>query len=649
MQSLLGLTYCDLIINFSYASKIKFNAKFDKQRFTKRKRKRVPSSLRRVDQPPNEEIVEEIHEDTVEENDRDDDEEEDIGEVKSDEDDVSGALSSTSQSKRDESNGKPAVEATAFSGQPIDPSLLCYYGDHIARLVWEISNPRKNPRPLLRLQQHQDMVKTMWPIDKECVKVQEHVQKSGLYPLIKHGHDKIDRALINAFCERWYPETNTYHLPFGEMTPTIEDVERITGLAAKGENVDGKFSGKSMTWENMYALIKRTLGKTKAQIQKDKALGGIDKKLEKRLKLKWLRDKFKSKENDSKKRKEQCARAYLLYVIGSIICSDKSGASVHVYFLQCLEDLNRVNTYSWATACLAWIYHHLGQGSRSEVSSMAGCMTVLQVWVYDHFPILERHDIKSGYEKCDPRAALYVAKQPERNLDLELVELREKLDDLTVDEVTWDPYKLMRDGSVPQIAHYIGPLKCFEVVEWHNPNRVLRQFGAIQDEPSDVFLDKNKTVSKPRSFRSYYPCLDGHNCSVWDKSSISEHILQSRVINPWDCKDGYMDWFSKVSHTRVANLFPRNPAKAFIQGEQTKAALIKRNIGKILDVVSSSGAKDEPISPSTKARIISMLENVDNPHTPHLFLHEDDIPGANWYKTQDKKQKKCKKRSLQSL
>ncbi|KAI3997547.1 hypothetical protein MKX01_029378 [Papaver californicum] len=494
------------------------------------------------------------------------------------------------------------------------------------------------------------MVKTMWPIDKECLEVQEYVKLSGLYPLIKHGHDKIDRALVNAFCERWYPETNTYHLPFGEMTPTIEDVERITGLAAKGQIVDGQFSGKTMTWENMYPLIKRTLGKTKAQLEKDKALCGTAKKLEKKLKLKWLRDKFKSKENDSKTRKDQCARAYLLYVIGSIICGDKSGASINVYFLQCLEDLNKVNTYSWATACLACIYHHLGQGSRSEVSSMAGCMTVLQVWVYDHFPTLQRHDIKSGYEESEPRAALYVAKQLERNLELDLVELREKLDDLTKVEVTWDPYKLMRDGSVRQIAHYIGPLKCFKVVEWHNPNRVLRQFGVIQDIPSDVFLDKIKTVSNPRSFQSYYSYLEGHSCSVWDRSSISENDLQSRVINPWDCKDGYMDWFLKVSHTRVANLFSRIHAKAFIEREKTKAALVKRNIGKILNVVSCSGAKDEPISPSTKARIISMLENVDNPHTPCLFLDsEDDLPVADGYKTHAKKKRKRKKRSLRSL
>ncbi|XP_026378464.1 protein MAIN-LIKE 1-like [Papaver somniferum] len=333
----------------------------------------------------------------------------------------------------------------------------------------------------------------MWPIDKECSKVQEYVQNSGFYPLIKYDNDKIDRALINAFCERWYPETNTYHLPFGEMTPTLEDVERITGLPSKGEEVYITYAGKTMTWKFTYDLIKRTLGKTEAQLKQEGALCGTPKKLEKRLKLNWLRDNFKIKEKDYKKRKEQCARAYLLYVIVSIIYGDKSGGSVYAYFLQCLEDLDKVNTYSWATSCLACLFHQLGKGSRSEIYSMAGCMTV---WLNDHFLTLQRHTKNSGYEECQPRASLYIADlttQQEINLKIELVELREALDDLQEDKVTWDPYNSIQDGLVYQVGHYIGAIRCFGIVEWHNRNTVFRKFGSIQDIPRGVFFDKNKT------------------------------------------------------------------------------------------------------------------------------------------------------------
>ncbi|KAI3980334.1 hypothetical protein MKX01_003873 [Papaver californicum] len=156
------------------------------------------SSVQRVDRPPIQEVMEEINEDTMEESDEncDKDNEEicsfengnENGEENGDEDGVI------------EKKGKMVFEESEIPGQPIDPHLLCYYKDHVARLAWEIS----------------------------------------------YGHVKIDRAFINAFSERWYPKTNTLHLPFGEMTPTIEDVERITGLPSTGIEVYDVYAGKRL-------------------------------------------------------------------------------------------------------------------------------------------------------------------------------------------------------------------------------------------------------------------------------------------------------------------------------------------------------------------------------------------------------------------
>ena len=48
---------------------------------------------------------------------------------------------------------------------------------------------------------------------------------------------RVNRALISAFVERWHPETNTFHMPFGEMTITIHDVTQILGISCVGEPV----------------------------------------------------------------------------------------------------------------------------------------------------------------------------------------------------------------------------------------------------------------------------------------------------------------------------------------------------------------------------------------------------------------------------
>ena len=43
-----------------------------------------------------------------------------------------------------------------------------------------------------------------------------------------------DRALLTALVDRWRPETHTFHLPCGEMTPTLQDVSFLLGLPCAG-------------------------------------------------------------------------------------------------------------------------------------------------------------------------------------------------------------------------------------------------------------------------------------------------------------------------------------------------------------------------------------------------------------------------------
>jgi hypothetical protein len=47
----------------------------------------------------------------------------------------------------------------------------------------------------------------------------------------------FDRSLIAALVDRWRPETHTFHLPCGEMTPTLQDVSYLLGLPCAGAAV----------------------------------------------------------------------------------------------------------------------------------------------------------------------------------------------------------------------------------------------------------------------------------------------------------------------------------------------------------------------------------------------------------------------------
>lgn len=46
-----------------------------------------------------------------------------------------------------------------------------------------------------------------------------------------------DRSLLAALVDRWRPETHTFHLPCGEMAPTLQDVSYLLGLPLAGAPV----------------------------------------------------------------------------------------------------------------------------------------------------------------------------------------------------------------------------------------------------------------------------------------------------------------------------------------------------------------------------------------------------------------------------
>ena len=61
----------------------------------------------------------------------------------------------------------------------------------------------------------------------------------GLEGLFRAPFREMDHCLISALIERWQPETHTFHLPHGEMSITLEDVEVIVGLPIDGEVLVG--------------------------------------------------------------------------------------------------------------------------------------------------------------------------------------------------------------------------------------------------------------------------------------------------------------------------------------------------------------------------------------------------------------------------
>ncbi|MFQ6651706.1 hypothetical protein Gotur_023920, partial [Gossypium turneri] len=113
--------------------------------------------------------------------------------------------------------------------------------------------------------------------------VENYLRETSFWHVATVGRGcKLDPKLISALIERWRPETHTFHLPCGECTITLADVNLQLGLPVDGHAVTG--SVQSGDWG---AVCYELLGTIPENIN-----GG-------QIEMGWLRDTFPDSDDDS--------------------------------------------------------------------------------------------------------------------------------------------------------------------------------------------------------------------------------------------------------------------------------------------------------------------------------------------------------------
>lgn len=67
----------------------------------------------------------------------------------------------------------------------------------------------------------------------------------------------MTHAMITTLCKRWHPETNSFHLPVGEMSITLDDVANLLHILIEGRLLDYE---NKVSRERGVELIVRWLG-----------------------------------------------------------------------------------------------------------------------------------------------------------------------------------------------------------------------------------------------------------------------------------------------------------------------------------------------------------------------------------------------------
>ncbi|KAH1031170.1 hypothetical protein J1N35_043344 [Gossypium stocksii] len=153
-----------------------------------------------------------------------------------------------------------------------------------------------------------------------------------------------------------------FHLPCGECTITLEDVQLQLGLLVDGNAVTG--STQSANWRTVcYELLGAI---------SDNINGG-------RIEMGWLRDTFLESRNDSTEiERIRYVRAYILEMIGGYLMPDLSRNLVHLRWLLKLVDFRAVGEFSRGFAVLTTLYWEMCRVTRPNKVKIGGCLSLLQ-------------------------------------------------------------------------------------------------------------------------------------------------------------------------------------------------------------------------------------------------------------------------------
>ncbi|KAH1249250.1 Protein MAIN-LIKE 2 [Glycine max] len=374
--------------------------------------------------------------------------------------------------------------AEGFPGGPRDPSVLTSFAEHVAHTVWS-----GQERPDLKLVSHGRKVTL---IGRPVPEIEGLVAATGLSLLIDCSVITGDLGLISAFVEMWHSETSTFHLLVGELTITLDDVSSLLHLPITG----ALHSFHALSMEEARFLLTELLEVSAKEARAETALtrGAYARR--------WI----------------VAARVYLLHLVGCTLFANTSATYVHVVHLDAFRDLAQSGGYAWGVAALVHMYDQLDEACRTTTRQLAGYLTLLQCWIYEHFPSVHQCVTDDTYQETSPRASRWLTSKTHMK-GIIGAPYRARCDGLTVTDVSWLSYTEHRGGSA-EMGSYGG-------------HSSTGEGGTLSILPPPV------------SARLSHDQIDDR----W--MQFAEHLLLAGqlCLVPGQVYADYMEWFFRISHT----------------------------------------------------------------------------------------------------
>ncbi|GAU36904.1 hypothetical protein TSUD_331770 [Trifolium subterraneum] len=134
--------------------------------------------------------------------------------------------------------------------------------------------------------------------------------------------------------------------------------------------------------------------------------------------------------------RERCVRAFLLFVVGCTIFSNKSSYYLDVVYIQYFADLSSVHEWNWGSAALVHLQNYLDYASQAGSSQLAGYMSLFEGWIITHFPTLSMWQLETNFTENMPLNAKFAPGQGHKDSR----SYRQSIDNIQVSDVVFSRY-----------------------------------------------------------------------------------------------------------------------------------------------------------------------------------------------------------------
>ncbi|KAJ9136299.1 hypothetical protein P3X46_033391 [Hevea brasiliensis] len=228
-------------------------------------------------------------------------------------------------------------------------------------------------------------------------------------------------------------------------------------------------------------------------------------------------------------------------------------------FLPLLEDLREAATYSWGRACLAFLYRELCRVVVTETKEISGPLFILQIWAWERFKIISPSIRDPSAPHDAPLGARWSrARQITEITTHVLPQIRYNLDRMRPEDITWEPYSEELLDELPDMCiqgrpswKTVVPLICFHIIEWHQPDRVMRQFGLAQPIPAPPMQTDELHDITLRLSESNWAHHHATYIHHWNRRE--QYIVQGQQMGqPLHHHSEYMEWYRRAARRWIS-------------------------------------------------------------------------------------------------